>query len=256
MNPSTSRLLLVGDRFVGFAVQSNVHTVRQVLEQLRSGTGMASGQPVRIDAGQGVTAAEWQVVEEEVSRRGLRDLVDLRATPQALASQDEVHKRRGQNALIANLRQAGVGYYVATLRLHNDNELLIDHQTGQHVQGMVAIEASRQMFLAVSERFYAARYPDRDYYYVIEAMQTHFENFLFPLGATIEFTAQSTDLDDPNRLAFTAEICLYQAGCRASRTTVVYSAFDSEVITVKEHRRAQYAIDHVLQAADDLRVSA
>jgi A-factor biosynthesis hotdog domain len=256
MNASASRLLLVGDRFAGFAVQPNVQTVHQVLEQLRSGTGVASGQPVRITAGQGVTASQWQAIREEIGRRGLYHAIDLQPFPQALVSQDEVHKRRGQNALIANLRQAGMGYYVATLRLHNDNELLIDHQTGQHVQGMVAIEAARQMFLAVSERFYAKRYPGRNYYYVIEAMQTHFENFLFPLSATIEFTAQSADLDDPGRLAFTAEICLVQAGRRASRTTVAYSAFDPEVITTKEHRRAQYAIDHALQEADDLRLSA
>jgi hypothetical protein len=256
MNRPISRVLMVGDRFVGFAVQANVYTVTQILEQLRSGTGVASGKPVRIEAGQGVTTTEWQAVRKEVARHAMLDRIDLQVIPQALAGQNEVHKRRSENTLIADLRQAGVGFYLATLRLHNDNELLIDHQTGQHVQGIVAIEAARQMFLAVSERFYASRYPDRNYYYVIDAMQIQFENFLFPVSTTIEFQVQSAEVADPGRLSFTAEICLVQAERRASRTNVTYSAFEAESLTVKEHRRARHAVDHLLLAADDLKLSA
>ncbi|MEU6299282.1 AfsA-related hotdog domain-containing protein [Streptomyces erythrochromogenes] len=136
----------------------------------------------------------------------------------------------------------------AGLRLHNDNELLLDHQTGQHVQGMVVIEASRQMFLAVTERFFAAQWPQRKYYFVIEYMNTAFENFLFPLCSTIEYRITESQTQDPSRLSFTAEVGIHQAGRRSAFTQLAFTAFDTDVIEVKEDRRARRAVEHTLRA--------
>src|SRR3989442_1347285 len=162
MSVPTRTVLLVGDRFAGFAVQDHVLTVAQFLAELSL---IGPGERIRVQAGQGVTTDEWESVHAETVRLGLGGQVEFRLTPPTLAGQAEVHKRLSQNALIADLREARDGLFTAALRLHNDNELLIDHQTGQHVQGMVAIEAARQMFLAVSERFYASRHSGRSYYY-------------------------------------------------------------------------------------------
>lgn len=243
MSISTCSLLVVGDRFAGFTAQDGVVTVSQLRQRLRTGLAIGVG-PVLVKAGQGVGAAEWRDLRQDADRRGLGGRLVFGDRPGELAGEAEVHKKVETNTLIADLTRTGDGLFTANLRVHNDNELLLDHQTGQHVQGMVAIEAARQMFLAVSERFYACRYPETKYYYVIESMHTDFENFLFPLGASVEFRAVRAAIDDPARLSFTAEISIYQAGRRASRTSVVYTAFDSAVIELKEHKRARHAVEH------------
>jgi hypothetical protein len=244
----TCSLLVVGDRFGGFSAQDGVVTVSQLRRQLTAGIVAGKG-PVLVKAGQGVGTDEWRDLRQHADRLGLGRQLVFCGRPVRLAVQAEVHKKVETNTLIADLERAGGGLFTASLRVHNDNELLLDHQTGQHVQGMVAIEAARQMFLAVSERFYASRYPETKYYYVIESMYTDFENFLFPLGATVEFQTIRAEVDDPTRLSFTAEISIYQAGRRASHTKVVYSGFESSVIELKEHKRGRRAVDYEVGAA-------
>lgn len=247
MSASTRTLLIVGDRFAGFAVHEDVLTVTQFIEEMRLGVYSWDTRPVQVRAGQGVNPVAWELVYEQALLLGLAQRLDFSYREPLLAARGEAHKHRGCNTLIADLRRAEETRFVANLRVHNDNELLIDHQTGEHVQGMVAVEAARQMFLAVSERYHASRHPGRTYYYVIESMNTDFENFLFPLGATVEYRTLRAETDNPDRLSFTAQISVHQAGRRASATTIAYTAFDTQVIEAKEHRRARFAVEHAVR---------
>ncbi|GHB06743.1 AfsA-related hotdog domain-containing protein [Streptomyces termitum] len=260
MSGDTQALVVVGDRFVGFAAQEGVVTVSQFLTELRAGA-YEEGTARAVRAGQGVGDFEWQLVREQLRAHGLEHRMPPVRPGTELASRSECHKCSEPNALIADLRRVDDRLFHAALRLHNDNELLLDHQTGQHVQGMVAVEAARQMFLAVSERFFASAHPERRYYYVIESMNTDFENFLFPVDARIEYLVKTADTSDPERMSFEVEIGLFQAGRRASASRVVFSAFDERTLKPKEHRRAAQAVAHtvadtVTRAAADLREPA
>ncbi|MEU5387601.1 AfsA-related hotdog domain-containing protein [Kitasatospora cineracea] len=257
MSAQPRTVLLVGDRFAGFAVHEGVFTVSQFREQLPLlGAVRAGGEHTLVRAGQGVTAPEWAALRDTAARHGLQESLEFHFPHPALSPRQEVHKHQSQNTLIADLRQEQAGRFVADLRLHADNELLLDHQTGQHVQGMVAVEAARQMFLAVSERYYANRYPDRSYYYVIDSMNTAFENFLFPLDATVEFLTLRAETDNPERLSFAADISVHQAGRRAALTTVTYTAFEPALIESKETKRARFAVDHTVSAPARVLVAA
>ncbi|MDQ8701130.1 AfsA-related hotdog domain-containing protein [Streptomyces sp. LHD-70] len=219
----------------------------QFLAELQSGEYVEG--PVRVvRAGQGVGHFEWQLICDRVEVHGLQHQVQLVRQHTELTTRAECHKRSEPNALIADLHRVDDQLFRASLRLHNDNELLLDHQTGQHVQGMVAVEAARQMFLAVTERFFAAAYTGRRYYYVIESMNTDFENFLFPLDAQIEYRVLTSELSDPARLSFAVEVSLLQAGRRASASRITFSAFDDSLLKPKEHRRAAQAVAHTLAA--------
>ncbi|MFV8132105.1 AfsA-related hotdog domain-containing protein [Streptomyces syringium] len=248
MSQTLHSVVLVGDRFIGFAVQENVFTVSQLLDRIRGGFYAPQGAPVLIESAQGVAESDVVMIVEELRHQGLQERVQIRLQPSTLSGAGEVHKRVVANALIADLYQVSDVLYGAGLRLHNDNELLLDHQTGQHVQGMVAVEASRQMFLAVTERYYAAQWPQRRYYYVIESMNTDFENFLFPLCSTVEYRVTKAQTQDPARLSFGADISIHQAGRRASLTQVAFTAFDAELIEAKEDRRARQAVEHMLRS--------
>ncbi|MFF3601653.1 AfsA-related hotdog domain-containing protein [Kitasatospora indigofera] len=255
MSAQPRTVLLVGDRFAGFAVHEGVLTVSQFTEQLPLYAAAAAGR-TQVLAGQGITAVRWQELREDAARHGLRERLDFRRPESALSPRGEAHKHQSQNTLIAGLRREQEGRFSADLRLHEDNELLLDHQTGQHVQGMVAVEAARQMFLAVSERYYASRHPGRSYYYVIDSMNTSFENFLFPLEATIEFLTLRAEVADPERLSFAADISVHQAGRRAALTSVTYTAFEPALIESKETRRARFAVDHTVSATAQVLLAA
>ncbi|MFE6228163.1 AfsA-related hotdog domain-containing protein [Streptomyces sp. NPDC057854] len=245
MSTTVRVIVVVGDRFAGFAAQEDVVTVSQFLTELHAGT-FEEGPEHVVRAGQGVGRFEWNLVRERVRTHGLEHRVRLVLQEAELATRAECHKRSEPNALIADLRRVDETLFHASLRLHNDNELLLDHQTGQHVQGMVAVEAARQMFLAVTERYFAAAHGGRRYYYVIESLNTDFENFLFPLDAQIEYRVLTSDVSDPERLSFAVEVSLLQAGRRASLSRITFSAFDERVLKPKEHRRAAHAVAHTV----------
>jgi hypothetical protein len=234
-------LLLVGNRFSGFsAAHPEVLTVSEFIRHLRNDAGAPEPEQLTLQPGQGIGESQWDLLRLEIAERGLAHRIHLLPALPSPADRHETHKHLEANRLIARPRMTGPGRYRADLRIHNDNELLIDHQTGQHVQGMVAVEAARQMFLTVTERFLL---PDtRKRYFVINSLATEFENFLFPLAAEIDYRIVAADTADPDRLAFTVEIAVEQAGRRCTRSTVQFTAFENALIESKEQRRAEKAI--------------
>jgi len=234
-------LIVVGDRFVGFAHDDNVYTVSQARTYLARLRQQEDSSPLTVRFGQGVSDYEYELLAEDVERLGLHGRVLFDWAPVTLASRREVHKHNQSNVLIADLHKSGDSYH-ATLRLHNDNELLLDHQTGLHVQGMVATEAARQMFLATAERYLAPSPNGYEYYYVIEKMTTTYENFLFPLSSTITLTVRSRRANGTSRISVRCDIEIMQAGRRCALVEVAFTAFAPTVIGGKEAQRAASAV--------------
>ncbi len=247
---TATSICVVGDRFAGFAVHERVQALSSFVGGLRAGVYDDIRGPLVLRGGQGIGGYEWDYIRGALRRRGLEERVVLHDRPPVLAERAEAHKHREENVLIADLGRHDDQVFHAALRLHGDNELLLDHQTGQHTQGMVVVEAARQMFLAVTERYYTHRWPERRYYFVINSLATTFENFLFPVDARIRYLIQSAELSDPGRLEFTARVDIEQGGRRSARCEVAFTAFDTAVLEAVEYRRAGRAIDHVLADTD------
>ncbi|MGW9557251.1 AfsA-related hotdog domain-containing protein [Nocardiopsis sp. NPDC055551] len=243
--PETA-LCIVGDRFAGFAAQEQVRTLRAFTKAVRDGEYDDLAHPLVILAGQGIGEYEWEYVHAVLRARGVWERVLFQDRVPDIVGRGEAHKCRVENVLVADLVRVDEDEYRASLRLHADNELLLDHQTGQHVQGMVAVEAVRQMFLAVTERYHASSHPHRYYYFVIDSLATTFENFLFPLDASIHYRVHRSDLEDPGRLGFGVTVDIEQGGRRSSRSEVEFTAFASETLHEIEHRRAGRALHHYL----------
>ncbi|POM26376.1 A-factor biosynthesis hotdog domain protein [Actinomadura rubteroloni] len=232
-----TKLCVVGDRFAPFADGTGALTVSGLVAALRARA--YEGDLVLIE-GQGIDARDWERIRAELTRAGVT--ADIRENDTGpLARDTEIHKHREENVLIAGLEQTGETTFRAALRLHNDEELLLDHQGG-HVQGMVVLEAARQMFLAVSERYHASRWPGHRYGYVLESMETKFRTFLYPLAATIEYEVLSVGLDDPEHLTFDVRIHIMQSGLPAATIRMVCSAVHADALAHKEQRGAARAL--------------
>jgi len=237
---------VVADRFAGFAEEEGVYTTSG-FARLAAGWA-ADGEPVTVWLGQGIGDYERGYLDGVVTRLGIGWLVRFEGGPGEPAGREVVHKHAESNVLLSDVRAAGDHEYIAGLRLAADNELLLDHQTGCHVQGMVVVEAIRQMFLAAFETGYRHRFPDRDYYTVWNGLDLEFRSFLFPLPALLRCVIESAALADPRRLDFTARVEITQAGQDVAAANSRFTAFDAARIGPAERRRARYAVESLTAA--------
>lgn len=161
-----------------------------------------------------------------------------------------VHKHREQNVLLADLHKTSDERFRASIRLHGENELLLDHQTGQHVQGMVVTEAMRQMFIAVFEFEYGVQHPDRRYYVVWNSISLKFNSFLFPLPAAITCEILEQDIDDPAKMVFRVAMAIDQLGSDAAQAEIEFAAVDDNRIKRSEMRRATSRVEALLETSE------
>ena len=101
------------------------------------------------------------------------------------------------------------GTATANLRISNNNELLLDHQTGKHVQGMVSVEASRQMFIAVVSLDDDIADME-DPYFIINNISINYKAFLFPLSAKLIFTPLKKEISHKGFIEFSGEVIIKQ----------------------------------------------
>jgi hypothetical protein len=245
----TSRTIyVVGDRFSDFAGAVDAWPLSKLVAAVSDGEFDEGPWPLDVITGQGIDDYALSYLRAALKRREITgQQVRLVSPEHVLAERQHLHKGQAHNVLVAELRQTDDSVFNAELRVHNDNELVLDAQSRPHLQGMVAVEASRQMFVAVAERFFLSSWPHRRYYLVINSMNTEFRNFLFPVPASIQLIVHEARLDDPDRLVFHVEVQIDQAGRAAAVTRIDFAAFDSAVIDDKEQRRAKQTLASVLE---------
>jgi hypothetical protein len=205
---------LVGERFAAFAANDGVETVNRFIGNIRAGLYDELAEPVRLGVGQGVDASDWEVVATELARRGLLTSFRLPAVPVPVA-RDLVHKRCPENVMLADARRRGPLRLAARLNLSDMNELVLDHVTGQHVAGMVLIEASRQLMQLTNHEFVVN---DDAHSFVLCSLAAAFEGYVFPLAVDMECSLTKVDDSRPARREYATEVVISQGG--AAKATV------------------------------------
>ncbi|WP_194916454.1 AfsA-related hotdog domain-containing protein [Catenulispora rubra] len=245
MNPPSAAapIVLVGDRFDHFSGAGLGVGVTGFAEAVGRGDYDDLAGPVQVHLGQGLDEAAVAEAGEAVERRGLARqlLLDPRDLPTPVETR-AVHKHDARNVLLADFEHCGPYTFEASLRLHNDNELLQDHQAGAHLQGMVLVEAARQMFLAVCELAYLRPWPDRRFSFLLTQVDTKFERLVFPLPMQMRLTAHRADTENVNRMQFDTETRFVQGGREAATTRVAAMVRPLDRTTPVELRTAATAI--------------
>jgi HAD superfamily hydrolase (TIGR01490 family) len=118
------------------------------------------------------------------------------------------------------------------LMVDERSELMGDHQTGQHLQGMILIEAMRQSFLAVTEAFHPLP-SSNDTYFVINSMEFTFEKFLFPIPAEIHYFSLQADTQK-QRARHSAEVRIIQCDQVCATAQLKFAVYPNQVISEKE----------------------
>lgn len=244
---SATHLVVVADRFSNFSSDDRVRTVSGLCSAIAAGQFDDTSDDVLLHPGQGITPHERADIDATLQRRGLEDRVRLQPDDLQPAGRGVVHKHRPENVLLTDVRRVSEHDYDAGLCVHGHNELLLDHQTGYHVQGMVVIEAARQMFLAAFEVGYRHRWPMRSYYVIWNSVQLTFTNFLFPLPARVTCTLSELNIANPNKLEYGMQVEIHQAGQVVVTGDIAFTSFETKRIASLERRRATAALDACIE---------
>ncbi|MDI6100396.1 AfsA-related hotdog domain-containing protein [Actinoplanes sp. NEAU-A12] len=250
-----NEIWIVGDRFGAFAGHDGVLTLTGFVRGL---TAIAAGRDLlRVRLGQGIGEHERAYLTEAIERHGLRDRVRVAESRPTAAGRDLVHKHRLTNVLLEDVREADGDRFHAGLRVASDNELLLDHESGGHVPGIVVVEAARQMILAAMELRYFRRLREEghrgEWAMVWDDVEVRFASFLFPLPAEVH-----CELVDPaparmmaDRVRCTARIVIVQAGREAATALITCTAFGADRLAAVEHRRGLRAVAEISTGPDD-----
>jgi 3-hydroxymyristoyl/3-hydroxydecanoyl-(acyl carrier protein) dehydratase len=247
--PESHAIVLVGERFAPFLAVGLGMSPADFVGAVENGKFDAEPAPRHVHIGQAVGRHALADVTDAVAARGLSDrlLLRPRSRPRPVEAR-AVHKSHSRNVLVADFEQAEPDVFQAALRIHNDNELLLDHQSSLHVQGVLLIEAARQMFLAACELGYMRRWADRRFAYLIGSTDTRFERPVYPLPAQLVLTTQRAEVDDPRRIRFLVETRILQAGKETTVTTLECSAHPVERLRAIERRTAAATADELSRA--------
>ncbi|MDQ2077926.1 AfsA-related hotdog domain-containing protein [Marinimicrobium sp. ABcell2] len=233
-------LLVVGDKFASYVKNKDAITVSQLRGLLSLPVHMLPSQSRTVLVpGQGMgDDCVNQLLQDAAASPNVShfDFSLWHSLPQR-ASSKVSHKRNPRNTLISEPRQLSEDTFELHLMIDEDCELMNDHLSGQHVQGMVLIEAARQAMLAVTEQFLM---PDNgiDYAFIFNALSVSYSHYTFPVSAVIRTRITERSVDNPRRLSFAAETFVEQCGKTVSEFTMSFGAMERARISKREGMQA------------------
>lgn len=243
-NQANNVLMIVGDKFATFGTIEGVVTVSQLAKRLE-GRDQSVDIPHRVIVGQGVSEswilylkARAQTNDIAIRFIGEEDVVGR--TGRSFA-----HKHNRSNILITDPLPVDDQVYRMKMCIDDDCEVMSDHTTGYHIQGMLLIEAARQAFLAVTEWYLLPS--NKSYYFVINNFDVAYKKFAFPVSTVIDFKILTSDVSRNDRVSVTAIINFAQGGESVCEVNVGYTAILSEKLQKREESMANDAVASCLK---------
>ncbi|WP_329047964.1 A-factor biosynthesis protein AfsA [Amycolatopsis sp. NBC_01488] len=239
---SRRAVVVVADRFARYARGDRVLTMSGLLALIEAaGSETGDGHWV-VHAGQGVDGTDCDLIETATDKSGAPVcLADPAGFRKPYAPAAIVHKDRQPNVLLSAVHSPEDRLCRADLRIHRDNELILDHHTGEHVQGIVIVEAMRQICIAQFETAVRAGLGPVAYAGVWQRIDLSFRDFLFPLPATVESRIEEADLGRETHCKFRAATAVHQGGRTVATAAIDYSMIAQGRIDALERRKADQA---------------
>jgi len=225
-------LHLVGKKFSQFLSNKEVSSVEEFIKK-RMDTNEAS-KDVIYKLGQGCSAYEInRLMPESIDANLAKTFVK--------ETKEFVHKKDEKNVMITKPCLIEKDYYKAFLMLDNECAEMSDHITGQHIQGMVVIEAARQMMLSVTENYFLTKEQQGKMWVILNEINTTFLAFLFPLEVEIYYRAEVIKNND-TKSKHKAEVSFIQNEKLAAKINISFSVYEQEWLERHEQNLAQQAI--------------
>ena len=139
--------------------------------------------------GQGVSDVQIDRVDRLIEKNKLASRISIRipAERKNKAASIFTHKRKSKNSMISSPTAINENVFESYLTLNDQCAEMSDHVTGQHLQGMILVEAARQMTLAVTELFFLTAQNRKDVSFITHNLKSDFNEYVFPLDIKFRY---------------------------------------------------------------------
>ncbi|MGD9209702.1 MAG: AfsA-related hotdog domain-containing protein [Desulfobacteraceae bacterium] len=236
-----------GDKFKNYENIKNCITISALMEKLSSNefeSSITGG--VQYLPGQGLQEDQIKLFLKKMEDMCLSKYFDAwYSFPSYRRAQKVItHKHCIKNILITDPIKLDDDTYEMDLIIDDRNEIMSDHVTGYHLQGMLLVEAARQAFLAVTEKFFMGKAFNFQTYFIIRKMLANFYSFVFPIEAKLIYRILKKDISDPLKLNFSVSVEINQMEKSASCIDISFSVFHKPWLETKEKNKSEKCINY------------
>ncbi len=205
---------IIGDLFECASDNVGVFTESEFRRLVLSGQ---LGVPSRVRFGQGVSLASARTLS-----RAAVDELKLCPTKVLIptyfgkkARKEIVHKRQDSNVIITAPEWNEKGFYSAWLYIDGVTELMSDHLTGRHLQGIVLLEAARQLSIAIGALNKPRTQPANEVSVVVSEWKCKFHQFVYPFECRIDTSILSSSAQRDRKSCKMVSAFYQEEGCVA-----------------------------------------
>ncbi|MCE5991372.1 AfsA-related hotdog domain-containing protein [Pseudomonas sp. 5FOS] len=152
------------------------------------------------------------------------------------ACRSTTHKHERHNIAISKVVDNGNGTFSAALMIDEANAELSDHLTGQHISGMMIVEAARQLSIATAEQFYIAPAARGKANFITNSIRVDYNDFLLPVPTEILCIPVTLKRSGPINFRFTVAMQFRQQGRALATVEFDTSVIDSRYFYLKENQ--------------------
>lgn len=227
-------ILVVGEKFKQFADHSKVINIHAFEEIIR--TALSNNLCYKVHFGQGINKKQIQQLFTLVYDYNAHDFFDFQEIDRyhKKASRLHTHKFNNKNILISDPIQINENDYTAWLQIDDRCIDISDHLTGQHIQGMVLIEAARQMVNSVTEKYLIDRTEEK-HRFIADKIQSVFHSFVFPMESLLTLRVRKQKKGFGVNSAFEVGVLFQQFNRITTEINFNYSVLDENYISAKEN---------------------
>ena len=208
-------LYIVGDCFGVYAKLDDVYTVADLINDssLSSERNLDEFLSIKdvnnIILGQGISQRDRAALLCILKKHGKDNKILHK--PTLMCGEKHIHKANIENSLITFPENIGNNTYTSDVFVSDKNELIQDHVTGNHIQGMIVVEAFRQLILATTEEYYSTE-ESKKTSFVWKQIKTDFQSYVFPIDMQITLAITEINQIKSSRFSYKGNFALKQRG--------------------------------------------
>jgi len=238
-------LLVVSDKFHHFAIKNDVITKSELCSLLCTDNLIfPESTKVHLILGQGFSDKALKHIINLLSTSKHSKYFDFKMldfVPKR-ASKQLTHKHKAENILISQPQRQSESIFKMEMLIDEECEMMGDHQTGLHIQGMILVEAARQASMAVIEHF-LVKNTDEKLYFVFNNLNVNYNRFAFPLPTTLKVTITKRDESKEKRRHYIMSVDVIQCGNISASLSLDGTMMPDKRVLNMENRFANQSLD-------------
>lgn len=243
-------LTIIGNRLTAFAKNQHIMTYDGFCYLLTVESQLFNSKNrYLVRMGQGLSDDQLISIQDKINRLDLshRVVISLIVDNLNRASDKLSHKRHVKNTMISTPTKLADSSYKSYLMLDENCAEMSDHITGQHIQGMVLLEAARQMVNAVSEEYLIAKNTSSSKGFVLNKLCSSFHSYVFPLEVELHLSLSKIRHGLNGDFNAVASIVIQQQQQMKMTIDLDFSVLDKASLSLIEDSMALAALNEDMQ---------